>query len=108
MSEKTMNGMLNGSESVRQAIYHILHTERYSNPIYGRDYGVELQSLVGKGMEYVEAHIQRVLKEALTQDDRITDVRVDDVRKDAVDTLSVEFTVYTIYGESKEELEIVQ
>ena len=96
-------------ESVKQSILHILSTERYSNPIYDDDYGVELEKYIGKDKGTVIADIENTLNEALTQDDRITKIKVNSIT-DGVESnsLVVEFTVYTIYNEIGEVLNVVQ
>ena len=96
-------------ESVKQSISHILSTERYSNPIYDDDYGVELEKYIGQDKGTVIADIENTLNEALTQDDRITKIKVNSIT-DGVESnsLVVEFTVYTIYGEIGEVLNVVQ
>ena len=96
-------------ESVKQSILHILSTERYSNPIYDDDYGVELEKYIGQDKGMVIADIENTLNEALTQDDRITKIKVNSIT-DGVESnsLVVEFTVYTIYGEIGEVLNVVQ
>lgn len=60
--------------AMAQAIYKILNTERYENPIYSFNYGVELAELFGKPKEYAIPEIERRIKEALLQDDRITSI----------------------------------
>ena len=96
-------------ESVKQSILHILSTERYSNPIYDDDYGVELEKYIGQDKGTIIADIENTLNEALTQDDRITKIKVNSIT-DGVESnsLVVEFTVYTIYGEIGEVLNGVQ
>ena len=96
-------------ESVKQSISHILSTERYSNPIYDDDYGVELEKYIGQDKGTVIADIENTLNEALTQDDRITKIKVNSIT-DGIESnsLVVEFTVYTIYGEIGEVLNVVQ
>ena len=96
-------------ESVKQSILHVLSTERYSNPIYDDDYGVELEKYIGQDKGTVIADIENTLNEALTQDDRITKIKVNSIT-DGVESnsLVVEFTVYTIYGEIGEVLNVVQ
>ena len=96
-------------ESVKQSILHILSTERYSNPIYDDDYGVELEKYIGQDKGTIIADIENTLNEALTQDDRITKIKVNSIT-DGVESnsLVVEFTVYTIYGEIGEVLNVVQ
>lgn len=64
----------NNLTAMAQAIYKILNTERYENPIYSFNYGVELAELFGKPKEYAIPEIERRIKEALLQDDRITSI----------------------------------
>ena len=96
-------------ESVKQSILHILSTERYSNPIYDDDYGVELEKYIGQDKGTVIADIENTLNDALTQDDRITKIKVNSITDGTEsNSLVVEFTVYTIYGEIGEVLNVVQ
>ena len=69
-----VNGYTDELDAVIQAIYLILSTERYKHIIYSWDYGVELVDLIGKPMPYVMSELQRRIKEALIQDNRIDDV----------------------------------
>ena len=110
MGESAIVGKITDKiESVKQSILHILSTERYSNPIYDDDYGVELEKYIGQDKGMVIADIENTLNEALTQDDRITKIKVNSIT-DGVESnsLVVEFTVYTIYGEIGEVLNVVQ
>lgn len=89
-------------QSVRQAVFKILSTERYEYLIYSWNYGIELKDLFGKSVMYVCPEIERRVKEALLQDDRITSVTDFnfDVSKRGV--VSVTFTVRTIFGDIDE------
>lgn len=108
MSENGVKGKINGLDAIKQAVYHILMTERYAETIYDSDYGVELNQYIGQDVGFITASIQDTLRDALLQDDRITDVIVNDVSKSDKENnaCKVEFTVYTIYGEYDEELNI--
>lgn len=100
-----INGYIDDIDSVVQAIYLILSTERYEFIIYSWDYGVELVDLFGKPMPYVMAELPRRITEALTQDDRIEDV-VDfefDVQGKMLHTT---FTVVTNIGNISTEMEV--
>lgn len=66
--------MIDGKEAVRQAIYLILNTERYAWLIHSWNYGVELHSLIGQDPDFCIPEIERCVREALLQDDRITAV----------------------------------
>ena len=65
---------LDGLEALQQTINHILTTERYSLSIYDHRYGVEFDQYIGQPMDFVKADINRTIKEALMEDDRIKDV----------------------------------
>lgn len=67
-------GRAEGLEAVRQAVYFILNTERYEWLIHSWDYGVELRDLFGRDTAYCIPEIERRVREALLQDDRITAV----------------------------------
>lgn len=109
LGSTTVAGKIDKLESIKQAIYHILSTERYSSPIYDDNYGVELEQYIGKDIGYIQADIENTLKEALTQDDRITNVVVNDVKKSdkQKNACVIEFTVYTIYGNYNENMSIL-
>lgn len=109
LGNTTVAGKIDKLESIKQAVYHILSTERYSSPIYDDNYGVELEQYIGKDIGYIQADIENTLKEALTQDDRITNVVVNDVKKSdkQKNACVIEFTVYTIYGNYNENMSIL-
>lgn len=72
--EGRFEGRTEGLEAVKQAVYFILNTERYEWLIHSWDYGVELRDLVGRDRAYCIPEIERRVREALLQDDRITAV----------------------------------
>jgi phage baseplate assembly protein W len=94
-------------DAVKQAIYHILCTERYSNPIYDDNYGIELEQYIGAEFGKIKAGIENTLSDALTQDDRVLNVTVNDIVKEK-DFCNVRFTVRTIYGEMEGNVNVLQ
>lgn len=90
-----IEGRINGDDAIRQAIFKILNTERYDNPIYSWDYGCELNALIGENMQIVMMLIQSRVEDALLQDDRIT--KITDFELEQIDKkqLSMSFTVVT-------------
>ena len=98
--EKTgrIQGKTDGLDALRQTIYCILNTERYRYPIYSWNYGVELEGLFGRPVSYVKSELKRVIREALLQDDRITEV--DNFEFEAHGKkLHVSFLIHTIFGD---------
>ena len=41
-------GYIEGLGALKQAIYKVLSTERYEYPIYSFNYGIDIESLIGK------------------------------------------------------------
>lgn len=97
-AERIQGTIISDLETVKQAIYKIINTERYKYLIYSWNYGIELEDLFGKPIPYVLPEIPRRIKEALTQDDRINDVLGFDLSYDKKGNVLVKFTVVTIYG----------
>lgn len=91
-------GTVDDIEAVKQAIYLILQTERYESLIYNFYYGTEFDSLIGKSRELITSELERRIREALLEDNRI--VRVTDFTIEFTsDKAIVEFTVNTIFGD---------
>lgn len=85
--------------AMQQAIDKILYTERYVYPIYSDQYGNDLPDLIGKNINYAKVEVERMITEALEDDDRVTGVKIDKIDEIGTDTLSVEGTCYTVYGD---------
>ncbi len=102
---KTVKGNIDNIQSVAQAVFFILHTERYAWLIHSWDYGVEVWDLIGTDTAYAIPEIERRIREALLQDDRITSVEdfVFTIEKKKVHTT---FTVKTIFGALQADKEV--
>lgn len=98
LENKRITQMVDGLEAVKQAAFIILETERFAYLIYSFSFGSELQGLIGKSPLFVQSEVRRLIREALLQDDRITDVR-DLTFQSQGDSLLVEFTIVTIFGD---------
>lgn len=95
-----IKNLFDGIEALKQAIYKILMTERYRYAIYNWNYGIELEDLIGMPKGYVKTEIERRIKEALLQDDRIQDVyefNFYDLKEDKCAIL-IEFFIKSIFG----------
>jgi len=99
-------GTCDSLEAVKQSIFKILNTERYSYLIYSWDYGIELMDLYGQPTMYVCPEIERRVKEALSQDDRITGVDGFEFNTSNKGVVSVTFTVHTLFGDLAEEMAV--
>ena len=93
-----ITGYCDNLEAMKQAIYKILNTERFEYLIYSWNYGIELKNLIGERTSYVIPELERVIEEALLQDDRISEVKDFNFEKDKTNII-VTFTVVTIEGD---------
>lgn len=100
-----ISGFIDEKEAVKQAIMLILNTERYKFLIYSWNYGAELEALIGTHPDIVEDEAERLISEALLQDDRITAVYDFEFSRNR-DTLLVNFKVDSIYGDIDIETEV--
>ena len=100
-----INNYVDDLDAIEQTIYFILGTETYQFPIYSWNYGVASIDLLGKPMPYVKAELPERIKEALTMDERISDVIDFEFKKNGK-KLGVSFTVVTTAGNISSELEV--
>ncbi len=98
-----ITGRTGGIEAVNQAIRKALITARFHNLIYDDDYGCEAGDAVhDKNVtpEYLETVLPELVKDALSQDTRITDVRNFEISFEN-DSAYISFTADTIFGETE-------
>lgn len=92
-----------GLEAVRQAVEIALNVERFQWQIYNTNFGNELEELVGDDADYIQSELPRMVNDALSVDDRVIDT-TDYVFSVNGDSMTVSFTVNTVYGQLTEEL----
>ena len=97
-------GTCDNLEAVKQSVFKILNSERYAYLIYSWNYGIELMDLYGKPPMFVCPEIERRVKDALFQDDRITGVDEFEFDISKKGVVSVTFTVRTFFGDLNEEM----
>ena len=97
LSNGRIRGTVDGREGIRQAIYCILCTERYESLIHSWDYGVELMDLYGTSPGYALPELERRIKEALMQDDRIYAVEGFSFEWKKKGAVALSFTAVTEY-----------
>lgn len=103
--KKRIVGFIDNIEAVKQAAYLILKTERFDFPIFSWNYGFEEKQLIGKPYELVLLESERLIKEALIQDDRITDV-IDFEFTQNGKKLNADFTIVSIFGDFSAQKEV--
>lgn len=102
-----ISGMIDQYEAMKQAIDLILATERYQWEIYSWNYGIERNRLIGEDIPYVYILIQKMISDALLQDDRILSVSDFVFGSDEKNEVTASFKVQTIFGDIDERAEVV-
>ena len=100
-----IRGMVNDLEALGQAIRKRLSTQQFEYPIYSFDYGVNWRDLIGQDQEYIRAEMQRMIRETLLQDDRISDVSGFSFEFKGI-TCVCTFDVSSIFGQLREGVEV--
>ena len=98
LATKRIGSKISGQDAAMQAVTKVLLTERYSRVIYGGNYGIEFEDLIGKNYDYVVADLKRRLESALLVDDRIQEITGLAFTMQTDSSLTVSFTVVTIEG----------
>jgi len=101
-----INGYVDALEAVRQAVWHIVHTERYAYPVYPDNYGIELEQFIGESFAFFRAKIAQVMKDALMQDNRIREVILLQTQQRGPSSAYAEFEIVSVYGRIREGFEI--
>lgn len=99
---KRINGTVDKTEAVGQAVKKLLLTEKFIYAIYGWDYGIQTADLYGMPINFVESELKRRIVQELMLDDRITGV-YDFVYNSVRGKVSLSFTVSTVYGTTFQE-----
>lgn len=94
-----------GLEAVRQAVEIALNVERYKWTIYSTNFGSELNDLVGEDEAYIIAEIPRLVEGALSPDNRVVSVDNYVYKKTDTNSMTVSFTVHTVFGDLVEVIE---
>ena len=97
--------MVNDLEALGQAIRKRLSTQQFEYPIYSFNYGVNWRDLIGQDQEYIRAEMQRMIRETLLQDDRISDVSGFLFEFKGI-TCVCSFDLSSIFGQLREGVEV--
>lgn len=92
-------GEIDQAAALEQAVFFMLTTERFRHLIYTDDYGNEIKTLLGQGMEAVKARLPQMIQDTLLVDDRIKAVDGFLFQVQESDALQVTFNVHSVYGE---------
>ena len=77
--------------------------DRFRWQIYNTNFGNELNDLIGDDADYIMSEFPRMVDDALSVDDRVIDT-ADYVYDINGDSMTVSFTVNTVFGTFAEEV----
>ncbi len=100
-----IRGKVQDLTALGQAIRKRLSTQQFEYPIYSFNYGVNWRDLIGQDQEYIRAEMQRMIRETLLQDDRISDVSGFSFEFKGI-TCVCSFDVSSIFGQLQEGVEV--
>ncbi len=93
-----LTSMIDGKESIIQAIYKALDTEKMGYIIYDWLYGLDVEPFIGEDIEYVRTHIKAHIEDCLLQDDRINAIQNLVVSQQSIDSCLITFDVDSSEG----------
>ncbi|WP_251855338.1 DUF2634 domain-containing protein [Enterococcus italicus] len=101
-----VNGWIDELDAMKQAVEKTLQTERFRFEIYSDNYGIEIENLIGEQYDLVVAEAERIIKEALLNDERIVSIDEVIVSKTASESVLISFIVSTVFGSFSAEQEV--
>ncbi len=102
---RRIRGRGDGWEAIRQAVEIIVNVERFKWQIYTPNFGTDYNGLLGTEPGYAASELQRRLEDAFLPDSRILGMK-DFTWSFSGVSLSVRFTVLTVFGDVASGLEV--
>lgn len=102
---RRIRGRGDGWEAIRQAVEIIVSVERFKWQIYTPNFGTDYNGLLGTEPGYAASELQRRLEDAFLPDSRILGMK-DFTWSFSGVSLSVRFTVLTVFGDIASGLEV--
>lgn len=102
---RRIRGRGDGWEAIRQAVEIIVNVERFKWQIYTPNFGTDYDGLLGTEPGYAASELQRRLEDAFLPDSRILGMK-DFTWSFSGVSLSVRFTVLTVFGDVASGLEV--
>lgn len=99
IGEDRIGGTVDGIESIKQAVYFILNTERYRSATMSDDTGVELVNLIGENPDLAGIKLKSTITDALLNDDRIETVNDIIIRQVSRNVYDISIDISTSLGD---------
>lgn len=93
-----ISSMVDGKDSLVQAIYKALDTEKFGYLIYGWLYGLDMEPFIGQDLDYIQTNLQSYIEDCLLQDDRVESIQNFVVTQQDIDSCLITFDVNSTEG----------
>lgn len=95
---KRMTSMVNSIDSILQAVFKALGTQKYGHEIYSWEYGFLEDQFVGEDLDFIQTNLEYYIRECLSKDDRILDITNFKVQQQSIDSCLATFDILSSEG----------
>lgn len=95
---KRMTSMVDSIDSILQAVFKALGTQKYGHEIYSWEYGFLEDQFVGEDLDFIQTNLEYYIRECLSKDDRILDITNFKVQQQSIDSCLATFDILSSEG----------
>lgn len=95
---KRMTSMVDSIDSILQAVFKALGTQKYGHEIYSWEYGFLEDQFVGEDLDFIQTNLEYYIRECLSKDDRILDITNFKVQQQSIDSCLATFNILSSEG----------
>ena len=95
---KRMTSMVDSIDSILQAVFKALSTQKYGHEIYSCEYGFLEDQFVGEDLDFIQTNLEYYIRECLSKDDRILDITNFKVQQQSIDSCLATFDILSSEG----------
>lgn len=94
-------GRVKDGDALTQSLFFILMTDRYSYPIFNRDYGIDISDIIGEDFNTVYNKLPYRIVEAFEVDDRVLSVLDVDINQIDETTAAVDILIEDVFEQQR-------
>lgn len=94
-------GRVKDGDALTQSLFFILMTDKYSYPIFNRDYGIDISDIIGEDFNTVYSKLPYRIVEAFEVDDRVLSVLDVDINQIDETTAAVGILIEDVFEQQR-------
>lgn len=94
-------GRVKDGDALTQSLFFILMTDKYSYPIFNRDYGIDISDIIGEDFNTVYNKLPYRIVEAFEVDDRVLSVLDVDINQIDETTAAVDILIEDVFEQQR-------